>query len=132
MTASVTSLRTETARVALLRVDETTDELHAEVNVALQWDGEEYEGTSQGPPADSARSGLVAAATLDAINHLADGYELRETATTYAGDSDIALVVISEAGGQRPLVGTAVIDADNRQVAFAKAALDAVNRRLSP
>ncbi len=130
MTASVTSLRTETARVALLRVDETTDESRAEVTVSVRFDGEDHEGTAQGSPADSTRPRLVAAATLDALADLADGFVLHETSMTFAGDTDVALVVIGEPGGTRPLVGTAVVDDENRQVAFAKAALDALNRRI--
>ena len=58
-------------------------------------------------------------------------YRLVDTSTTRSGGSDIALVVVEDPDGDRPMVGTAVIDEDNRQVAFAKASLDAVNRRLA-
>jgi hypothetical protein len=53
-----------------------------------------------------------------------------DASTTRSGGSDIALVVVSDPDSTRPLVGTAVVDDDNRQVAFAKATLDAVNRRI--
>lgn len=132
MTASITPLRLETARVALVRVDETTDERRAEVRVFLQWEGEEHVGVVAGDPASAGRSNLVASATLRAVASLDDqDYRLVDTSTTRSGGSDIALVVVEDPDGDRPMVGTAVIDEDNRQVAFAKASLDAVNRRLA-
>ncbi len=131
MTASVTSLRIETARLALLRVEESTDERRAEVRVTLAWEGKEHVGTAAGPPADSERPALVAAATLDALSFVDDEFHLIDTTTSFAGGMDVALVLVLDPDQDRPLVGTAVLDDDNRQVAFAKAALDAVNRRIS-
>jgi hypothetical protein len=132
MTASVTPLRLEAARVSLVRVDETTDALRAEVRVFLQLEGEESVGVISGDPAAAARSGLVAGAALRAIASLDDAdYDLIDTTTALAGGVTVAIVVVDDPEGRRPLIGSAVIDADNRQVAFAKAALDAVNRRLA-
>ncbi len=132
MTASVTPLRLETARVALVRVDETTDEHRAEVRVFLQFDGEDHVGVAAGDPAAATRAHLVATATLRAIASVdEDEYRLVDASSARSGGSDIALVVVEDPTGERPLVGTAVVDDDNRQVGFAKAALDAVNRRLS-
>jgi len=130
MTASVTNLRVETARLALIRVEESTDEHHAEVRVTLAWEGKEHVGVASGVPADAERPTLVAAATLDALAFIDDEYRLIDTATSWAGGFDVAMVVVGAPDEDRPLVGTAVLDADNRQVAFAKAALDAVNRRI--
>ncbi|HSM02471.1 MAG TPA: hypothetical protein VK960_08570 [Acidimicrobiia bacterium] len=131
MTASVTPIHTATARVALLRVDESTEEHRAEVRVILMWDGEQHVGESAGEPGAGSRSRLVAAATLRAIESVDDfDYRLVDASTTRSGGSDIALVVVTEPDIERALVGTAVIDADNRQVAFARATLDAVNRSL--
>ena len=74
----------------------------------------------------------MATATLRAVASLDDeDYRLVDASTTRSGGADIAIVVVEDPDGERPLVGTAVIDDDNRQVAYAKAALDAVNRRLS-
>ena len=131
MTASVTTLRTDTARVSLLRVDESKEEHRAEVTVTLHWEGEQHVGESAGDPGAGNRPRLVAAATLRAIESFGDGeYRLVDASTTRSGDSDIALVTVAEEHGDRPLVGTAVIDDDNHQVAFARATLDSVNRRL--
>jgi hypothetical protein len=131
MTASVTTLRTDTARISLVRIDEKTEEHRAEVQVILQWEGAEYIGESAGDPAAGVRPRLVAAATLRAVESLDDFvFRLVDASTTRSGGSDIALVVVSDPDSTRPLVGTAVVDDDNRQVAFAKATLDAVNRRV--
>ncbi|HLE39148.1 MAG TPA: hypothetical protein VJA44_05795 [Acidimicrobiia bacterium] len=132
MTASVTNLRLETARFALLRVEESTDERRAEVRVMLVWEGKEHVGVAAGTPADSERPSLVAAATLNALAFIDDEYRLIDTSTSWAGGLDVAMVVVEDPEGDRPLIGTAVLDDDNRQVAFAKAALDAVNRRIAP
>lgn len=131
MTASVTTLRTETARISLVRIDEKTEEHRAEVQVILHWDGDDHVGESAGDPAAGIRPRLVAAATLRAVE-LIDDFEFRlvDASTTRSGGSDIALVIVHDPEGTRPLVGTAVVDEDNRQVAFAKATLDAVNRRI--
>lgn len=131
MTASVTNLRVETARLALIRVEESTDEHHAEVRVTLAWEGKDHVGVASGIPADAERPTLVAAATLDALAFIDDEYRLIDATTSWAGGFDVAMVVIADPDEERPLVGTAVLDDDNRQVAFAKAALDAVNRRIS-
>ena len=130
MTASVTTLRVETARIALIRVVEMTDERHAEVRVTLRWEGHEHVGTSTGTPADSERPALVASATLDALTALADEFRLIDATPAWAGGLDVAMVVVDDPEVETPLVGTAVLDGDNRQVAFAKATLDAVNRSL--
>jgi hypothetical protein len=130
MTASVTKIHTDTARLALIRVDESTDESHADVEVTVVFQGEEHRGSSVGAPADAIRPSLVAAATLDALAFLEDSYRLIDTTITEAGGARVALAVIADPEDARPLIGSAVLDDDNRQVAFAKAALDAVNRRL--
>jgi hypothetical protein len=130
MTASVTNLRVETARVALIRVVEMTDERHAEVRVTLHWEGKEHVGTSTGIPADSERPALVAAATLDALTVIDDQFRLVDATPAWAGGLDVAMVVVEDPETERVLVGTALFDNDNRQVAYAKAALDAVNRSL--
>jgi len=131
MTASVTTLKVQATRVGLLRVDESTDDLRAEVHVTLSRNGDDVVGHATGVPADSERAGLVAAATLDAISTPDQHFVLLDTLVTHCGGTAIAMVVVTNPDEDRPLVGTAVIDDENRQVAFAKATLDALNRKLS-
>ncbi|WKZ83676.1 MAG: hypothetical protein QY307_05395 [Acidimicrobiia bacterium] len=130
MTASVTPIHLGTARLALMRVDESTDETAARVRVTLAWDGDEHAGTSDGSPSDRRRPALVAAATLDAVAFLGGGFTLVDTATTRVGGADVALVAVDDLEDGRRLFGTAQMEADNRQVAFARATLDAINRIL--
>ena len=130
----MTQLRTGTARSAIVRVDEVTEERRATVTVVLSWEGTEYVGETGGDPAATRRDHLVAAATVAAVDSIADGrsgFRLLDASQVTAADSDIALVVVDDPDTDRPLVGTAVVDADNRRIATAKAVLDAVNRRLT-
>jgi hypothetical protein len=131
MTASVTALQLGTARPSLLRVDETTDENGATVTVTLGWDDRPHVGTAGGSPATEHRALLVAAAALAAVASVRDnGYRVRSTEVATIGDDQVAVVIVEGEPGDKPLVGAAVIEEDNRQVAFARAALDAVNRRV--
>ena len=99
-----------------------------------QQDGTEFRGESSGLPGVAQRLGLVATATLEAVHAMTKGktgYRLVDFATTRAGGADIALAVVVDPDGvDHPLVGTAVIERDNRHVAAARATLDAINRRL--
>jgi len=48
-----------------------------------------------------------------------------------AAGSEVALVAAEDPLLNQPLIGTSVIPAGNYQLGFAKAALDAVNRRIT-
>lgn len=131
MTASVTSIRTESARTAIDRVDESTSINRAEVAVTLHWDGEDHIGEASGTPGAEQRPLLVAQATLHAL--MAAGlreFVAIEASVTEAADAQIALVAVKDALLTQPLVGTAVIPEGNVQLGFARATLDAVNRRV--
>lgn len=133
-TAAVTPLRTGTARSAIVRVDEATEEHRAYVTVVLEWDGTEHEGEATGDPSAATRDFLVASATLSAVDSISEGragFQPLDVSHVTSGDTPIALVVVNDPDVDRPLVGTAVIDRSNHQIAVAKAALDAVNRRLT-
>ena len=132
MTASITALRTETARIGIVRVDEVTHDSHADVSVVVSWDGREHVGEAQGSPAADARPLLVAAATLRAVVSVTDhalSFRARDAAMVHSADLDIAVVVVEEDG--EPRTGSAVIESGNLQIAFARATLDAINRRLA-
>ena len=131
MTASVTSLRADTARLSIDRVDESTSDHRADVSVTLHWDGAAHTGETSGSPASANRPLLVAEATLRAISDagVRDFTAIEAHVTKVAG-SEVALVAIEDPLLTQPLIGTAVIPAGNHQLAFAMAALDAVNRRI--
>lgn len=131
MAASVTTLRTETVRTSIDRVDETTTDDRAEVVVTLHWDGADHAGSAAGLPSARLRPLLVAQATLAALRQagLRD-FEALEVSTTQAAGQTVAVVAVEDPLLTQPLVGTAVASEDALQMAFARATLDAVNRRL--
>lgn len=132
MTASVTSLRADTARLSIDRVDESTSDHRADVTVTLRWDGADHAGEASGSPAAANRPLLVAEATLRAIAGAGvREFKAIEASVTKAAASEVALVAVEDPLLTQPLIGTAVIPAGNYQLAFAKAALDAVNRRIA-
>lgn len=131
MTASVTSLRTETPRTAIRLVDESTTDDAAAVVVTLHWDGSDHVGESSGPPAAAHRPLLVAQATLRALEEAGmRHFEAIEATVTGTAGVAVAIVAVEDPILGKPLIGTAVISDDVAQVAFARAALDAVNRRV--
>jgi hypothetical protein len=121
-------------RAAILRIEEDTDGDGADVAVTLGWDGEEIRGTAAGGPDDARRARIVGEATLQAIEEITaetDGFRLIDTTLASAGGVDIAIVVVEDPGlVGHPLIGAAVICEGNRNLAAARATLDAVNRRL--
>jgi len=129
MSATVAVLRIDTPRPALVRVHESTDDDGATVDVSLASPSGTRVGSASGEASASHRPFLVATATLRAIpSDLADEFQVVAATTTASGSDSIAIVIV-EAGTSR-LVGSALIEDDNQQIGFARAALDAVNRRL--
>lgn len=132
MTASVTSLRADTARLSINRVDESTSDHRADVLVSLHWDGSDHTGEASGSPAAANRPLLVAEATLRAVAVAGiREFAAIEATVTKAAGSEVALVAVEDPLLTQPLIGTAVIPAGNYQLGFARAALDAVNRRIA-
>lgn len=131
MTASVTTLRVETPRTSIDSVHESTDSDRAEVLVSLHWDGHDHTGEATGPPMSTARPMLIAQATLAALQQagLREFHAIDASVTDTAG-TRVALVAVQDALLPQPLIGTAVMPDDNVQLGFARATLDAVNRRL--
>lgn len=129
MTASITPLRTDSGRSAIDRVEESTTDEGASVTVVLHWDGRDHVGQSTGPPSSSTRPLLVARATLQALPNTGEFEAIDASITKTAGVS-VALVAVADPSLKNPLVGTAVMPHDNAQLGFARATLDAVNRRI--
>jgi len=73
---------------------------------------------------------LIAEATLDALESAGSrGFEAVEASTTTTAGVLVAVVAVTDPQVSTPLIGTAVMPDDNSQLGFARAALDAVNRR---
>lgn len=131
MAASITALRADTARMGVVRVDETTHDSHADVSVVVAWDGREHVGEAQGSPSAAARPLLVATATMRALVSATDhalGFQAVDAGVVERGGLEIAITVVEELG--EPRTGSAPIRQGNLQMAVVRATLDAVNRRL--
>jgi hypothetical protein len=74
---------------------------------------------------------LVAHATLAALQEagLREFYAIEANVTDTAA-TQVALVAVEDPELDQPLIGTAVMPDDNTQLGFARATLDAVNRRI--
>jgi len=131
MTASITALRTDTGRTAIDRVDESTSHDGAAVTVVLHWDGADHIGEVVGPPSAALRPLMVARATLQAL-WSAGGreFEAIEASTTVTAGVVVAVVAVADPLLTTPIIGTAVMPDDNAQLGFARATLDAINRRI--
>jgi len=131
MTASISSIRTDSPRSAIDRVDESTSDDSAAVTVVLHWDGADHVGEASGPPGAAVRPLLVARATLKALTSGGSReFEAIEASVTETAGTSVALVAVSDPLLTNPLIGTAVMPDDNEQLGFARATLDAVNRQL--
>ena len=99
--------------------------------MTLHWDGADHTGIAGGPPTAAFRPLLVAHATLAALREagLREFFALEASITETAG-TKVALVSVEDPSLAQPLIGTAVMPDDNMQLGFARATLDAVNRRI--
>ena len=130
MTASITSLRIDTGRTAIDRVDESTSIDSATVTVLLHQGGADHVGEAAGLPSAALRPLLVVRATLSALASAGGAeFEAIEASTTETAEVLVAVVAVDDPSIPNPLIGTAVMPDDNSQLGFARATLDAVNRR---
>lgn len=131
MTASVTALHVDTARLEILRVDESTRAHQADVTVTLQRGPESHLGDASGPPAAAHRPLLVAQATLRAVTEAGmRSFSAIEASVARSAGHEVALVAIDDPLLPNPLIGTSVIVDGAVQLGFARATLDAINRRI--
>lgn len=107
---------------------------NAMVSIVLEYNGNAYEGTEEGPASKVGRLRLVASATLRAIEKaLPDTYNfaLEDITATYLGRDLVVIVSVAvlSLGIEENHVGCSFIRGDERK-AIVGAVLDAVNRRL--
>ncbi len=107
----------------------------AEARVELECDGQVFPGQAAGPASLANRNRLVAQATLAAVQecfHTEDAFSLEDAFVCQLGRRAVAMVGVSllTRDGEEVLVGSSVVREDERE-ALARAALDAINRRLS-
>lgn len=125
---------TTTIRPKLVSVKHEISGRKAWVEVVLEYKGEEYIGSEQGPISRSGSLRLVAMAALAALEKMIpDGYSLAlEDITALNLGRDMAVIVsiaILSLRGDENLVGCSLVRGDERET-IVRAVLDAVNRRL--
>jgi hypothetical protein len=106
----------------------------AEVKVHLEDRGMLYEGMAAGPGVPRARLGLVAQATLRAIEIFmrAQGLLVFEGAAVHTvGDHQVAVVAVTLAGNEHETLAGASVVRDDEREAVVRAVLAAVNRPIS-
>ena len=119
-------------RPALVRIDQSADDVEARVVIALAWHDSEFVGEAYGSTAAELRPRLLGEATLRALEALAPGriqLALDAIATTRLGRSQVAMAQVQMGGTS--LVGSALLQDDDPAAAPVRAVLDAVNRKLS-
>ncbi len=123
-------------RTVLRAVDDHTGTERAAVRVTLTRAGADSVGRAEGGIASVARARLVASATLAALAHLvpaAASFEFDTAQIVTVGRAPIALVTLVRVAppAEERHVGAAVVRERGDADAFARAVLDATNRRLS-
>jgi hypothetical protein len=127
----------ERFRPRIVATNIETSGLRAHVRVTLGYDGEERAGLAEGTIAAASRPRLVAAATLDAIQHFvpaAECLDLDSAQIVRVGPHDVAIValVLVTPPNEQIVSGSAIVRHNqDPSDAVVRAVLDATNRRLS-
>lgn len=109
--------------------------VQASARVALELDGEVYEGVARGPASTTGRRRLVAQATLDAVAQYISGdfsFALEDVALVALGRERVAVscIILVTPHGEQPLGGSAFARQGENE-SIVRATLDAVNRRMN-
>ncbi len=116
----------------IIGIDHDVDGPDARVTVGLEWNEAKFYGQSLGAADGNHRARLAGEATLRAVEHLCGdevSLELMAVATQQLGPVSIALAQV-QLDGTEMMVGNAIIEEDDADVAAVRAVMDAVNRRL--
>lgn len=127
-------MRLSKARPKLASVRHEVFGKRAKVAVALYYNGNEYEGTEDGPASRMGRLRLVASATLKALEKITPethSFALEDITAVTSGRDTIVVTSVAILGidGDEIFAGCAIVREDERE-AIVRAVLDAVNRRL--
>lgn len=117
-------------RPIIIGIEDDVDGDDARVTVTLDWQNQPWHGQAIG--SSSTRPRLAGEAALDAVHHLTDvevPFELLAIATTDLGATRVALAQVRY-GTDEILVGSALQDEADGNLAAVRAVMDAINRRL--
>ncbi|KKM09842.1 hypothetical protein SY88_16765 [Clostridiales bacterium PH28_bin88] len=123
------------ARPQLGGIELSTSGIQAEAKVTVFFNGEPFEGKVLGPNVVKNRLRLVAMAALGAVEAFLGGtarFMLEDVQKVSFAGREVIMVGVSlvTPRGEDTLLGTAMSSGDDRE-AVARAALDAMNRRLA-
>jgi hypothetical protein len=109
--------------------------INASATVALELDGEVYEGHANGPASTTGRRRLVAQAALDAVGQYVKGdfgFALEDVALIALGRERVAVscIILVTPLGEQPLAGSAFARQGENE-SIVRATLDAINRRMN-
>jgi hypothetical protein len=119
-------------RPAIVGIEGDVDDQDARVTVTLDWKDAQYHGQSLGDAETNHRPRLAGEATLRAVERLCGNkvdLELLAIAAMDFGPARIALAQV-RLDGDEVLVGNAIVDEGDTEMAAARAVMDALNRRL--
>lgn len=122
------------ARLKFVGLSQSVIRDSAEVRVHLEDRGMLYEGTAAGPNVSRHRLGLVAQATLRAVEVFlrAQGMLVFEGAATHpVGEHEVAVVTVTLVGTEHETLAGASVVRDDPREAVVRAVLAAVNRPIS-
>lgn len=122
-------------RPRLMSVSLQSSSFHAEAKVQLRIGQDIYDGVASGPYSRTNRLRLVVKATLNALEEYLRGtchFVVDDVQILQLGQKEVALVSIAliTSMGEENLVGATIVRQDEQE-ALVKAALAAVNRRIS-
>lgn len=122
-------------RVRIVSVNTEVASLKAKAIVVLGFGESIYEGVAQGAASKTERSRLVALAALDAISKFMPPsvcFALEDVTLVNLGEERVAVACITLVSslGESSLAGSALVRQNDKD-SIVRAALDAVNRRLS-
>lgn len=121
-------------RPAIHDIAEETTGSRSTLTVTLTWRDRRLEGRASGPSARSTRLGLVADATVAALEQALNGetaFAVTGIDVHRVGTSRVAVVALAlvSGGEERIVAGSALVDGDELKPA-ARAVLDALNRQF--
>lgn len=125
--------RADRARIASVSAEVMG--VRASARVSLEFDGEVYFGSAEGPASTTGRRRLIAQATLAAVEQYAEGgfgFALEDVALIALGRERVAVacVMVVTPLGEQAFTGSALARQGENE-SIVRATLDAINRRLN-
>ena len=121
-------------RARIVSISANVSGVHATSAVALELEGDIYNGEASGPASQTGRQRIVAQATLNAVEQYSYGahtFALEDVSIIQLGRERVAVscVAVVSPLGEQAFSGSALVR-QNEKDSIVRATLDAINRRL--